>query len=435
MKSIGLDIGTTTISTVIMDQSHTVQDSRTIENNTILTGAFYERLQDAEKLEELVMSQLEMYCQRDSEIGAIGITGQMHGIVYLDRNGKLLSPLYTWQDGRGNLPYNEADTWAEYLSKLTGYSLATGYGLVTHCYNAAHGLVPDNTAVICTILDYIAMKLVGRTAPIMDPTNAASLGCYQIESCGFDRAALEKLHVDPDILPEIAQEPLLGTSKSGLRVYCAIGDNQASFLGAVGDANNPLLLNVGTGGQISLHSQRRIVLQTMEARPYMDGNYLLVGSLLCGGKSFALLEQFFRETVHMVTGRDESTYPALNQTLASIPPCTDYPLFSTTFQGTRQDPTLRGSITGLSVDNFTPVHFMYGMMYGMAEEMYSLYQDYLRAGGKEAATIIGSGNGLRRNPTLCRIVSEVFHCQLALADNEEEAACGAAKYAMSDEMG
>ena len=41
------------------------------------------------------------------DIAVIGITGQMHGIVYTDCNGMAISPLYTWQDGRGNLPYGD----------------------------------------------------------------------------------------------------------------------------------------------------------------------------------------------------------------------------------------------------------------------------------------------------------------------------------------
>lgn len=430
MKSIGLDIGTTTISAVIVDQSQTIQDVVTTENNTFLPGASYEKIQDARKIEQLAMDLFQTCLERCQCVASVGITGQMHGIVYLDQEGNLLSPLYTWQDGRGNLPYNDELTWSEHLSSLSSYPLATGYGIVTHCYNLAHNLVPPNTSVLCTIQDYIAMKLARQTVPKIDPTNAASLGCYNANLHCFDEEALKRIGVDPKILPEVANDPLLGITADGMQVFCAIGDNQASFLGATDNTDDVLLLNVGTGGQISMHSNEKIETQTLEARPYMDGGCLLVGSLLCAGRSFALLEQFFRDTVQMVTGVDTPVYPAVNRTLAEVTSCTDYPRFSTTFQGTRQDPTLRGSITELSVDNFTPVHFMYGMMYGIAEEMHAMYRDYLQAGGKQAATIVGSGNGLRKNPNLCQIISEVFQCQLLLSQHQEEAAYGAAMYAL-----
>jgi sedoheptulokinase len=45
--------------------------------------------------------------------------------------------------------------------------------------------------------------------------------------------------------------------------------------------------------------------------------------------------------------------------------------------------------------------------------------------------MIGSGNGLRKNPHLCRIFEETFDLPLVLSENEEEAACGAAIYAAS----
>ena len=47
-----------------------------------------------------------------------------------------LSPLKIWQDGRGDLPYKDSLTYAEYMSKKTGYPLATGYGAVTYFYDA-----------------------------------------------------------------------------------------------------------------------------------------------------------------------------------------------------------------------------------------------------------------------------------------------------------
>ena len=52
---------------------------------------------------------LDQLLERYPQTASIGLTGQMHGIVYLDREGRCISPLYTWQDGRGNLPdYEEA---------------------------------------------------------------------------------------------------------------------------------------------------------------------------------------------------------------------------------------------------------------------------------------------------------------------------------------
>ena len=86
---------------------------------------------------------------------------------------------------------------------------------------------------------------------------------------------------------------------------------------------------------------------------------------------------------------------------------------------------LRGSITNLSTDNFTPLSLLYGMMRGMADELHEMY----RRSGVAGGTLYGSGNGLRRNPHLCRCFEDAFARPLLLSQNKEEAACGAALFA------
>ena len=108
---------------------------------------------------------------------------------------------------------------------------------------------------------------------------------------------------------------------------------------------------------------------------------------------------------------------------------TDYPETVTTFLGTRKDPLCRGAITGLGADNFTPVHLMHGVMHGMAQELHTMFRSYLAAGGEMPARMVGSGNGLQKNPHLCRIFEETFGCPLSLSTRQEEAACGTAAYA------
>lgn len=80
----------------------------------------------------------------------------------------------------------------------------------------------------------------------------------------------------------------------GRLVSVAIGDNQASFLGAVYDMENSVLVNIGTGGQISVLSDHCLMAENIEARPFVKGRYLLAGSSLCGGRAYAMLEKFFK---------------------------------------------------------------------------------------------------------------------------------------------
>ena len=126
MKTIGLDIGTSTLSAVVYDGKYGVLSSRTIANHSSLAGAVWEHLQDPHKIYNAVQDILRDLLTLYPDVCALGISCQMHGILYLDHQGNPVSPLYTWQDGRGNLPFDEQHSWAEHLSDLTGYSLSTG---------------------------------------------------------------------------------------------------------------------------------------------------------------------------------------------------------------------------------------------------------------------------------------------------------------------
>lgn len=255
MKTLGLDIGTTTISAVVLEDGKLVV-ARTEKNESFLSlsGASWERLQDPAVIRSTALAMVDALLEDHSDVAAIGVTGQMHGILYLDSQGNPVSPLYTWQDGRGQQPREDGVTWAQWLSETTGYPLATGFGMVTHAYNALNGLAPPEAAVFCTIPDYLAMVLSGRTAPAVDPTNAASLGVYDLRRRDFDREALLQAGVGVGLLPAMEEEPVLGTGPLGRPVTVALGDNQASFLGAAGQPAGTLLVNMGTGGQVSVYS-------------------------------------------------------------------------------------------------------------------------------------------------------------------------------------
>ncbi|URW86610.1 hypothetical protein M5E86_02710 [Blautia wexlerae] len=83
----------------------------------------------------------------------------------------------------------------------------------------------------------------------------------------------------------------MGTYR-GRTVTTAIGDNQASFLGAAGDEENILLVNMGTGGQISVLSSQYFSGDGIEARPFLNRKYLLAGASLCGGRHMRFWNSF-----------------------------------------------------------------------------------------------------------------------------------------------
>lgn len=416
MKTIGIDLGTTTISGVLFDtQSKKVISSKTLNHNAfITTKKDWERIQDVSKIIDTSVKIIQSFLEEYEEIEGIGLSGQMHGILYVDKNGKAMSPLYTWQDSR----VQQEDLLKE-LQTSTTTIVASGYGLASHIYNVRNGLVPMNTYKLCTIMDYLGMVLTQRNVPLMHHSNSASLGFWKVREQTFDLEALEKLGMDISVLPECTKEIVSLGMYQNIPVTIAIGDNQASFLGSAQDENS-ILLNMGTGGQISMCSTDICEKPGIETRPFIHDKYLTVASSLCGGKAYALLETFFRSYVKEATGIDVSQYDIMERLACSN---LDAPLFTTTFSGTRTDPAQKGSITNLSDTNFIPGNFIYGMMVGMVQELYDYYQ-WMPEGNEN--TLVLSGNGFRKNKVLCRIAQEIFGKEVILSQNKEEAATGAA---------
>lgn len=435
MRAIGLDIGTTTICAIVLDgETGKILESKTLANDTFLNSNYaYEKIQDANLILDKATNLIQQLIENHEYIDSIGVTGQMHGIIYLNQEGNAISPLYTWQDGRGNLLYTQEDTYAEYLTKKTGYHMASGFGLTTHFYNLCNNLVPEEAVTICTISDYIAMKIGNKLAPAMSPSNAASLGCFKLEEKAFDFKALEKVNINCDILPPVRQGyDLVGKTIEGIPVSIAIGDNQSSVLGSVQDIQNSVLVNVGTGSQVSVGVTDCLDKQPctdIELRPYVGSDFILVGSSLCGGRAYAMLEHFFREVVMLTTDNEcTSLYDVMDKAISKEKVSETTLIISTRFSGTRANPAERGSINNIDIHNFTPTNMMVGMLQGIVRELFYLYEEMCKAKETKASILVGSGNGIRRNKHLQRIFEEVFQLKLKIPVHEEEASYGAALF-------
>lgn len=429
LRLIGLDIGTTTISAVAVNgETGEILKAVTVPNDSVLhSGDTVRKMQDPNIIRDKVLALKDSLAAEFSPIAAIGVTGQMHGIVYLDRNGNAASPLYTWQDAAGGLPY-QGSTYAQYLSEKTGYALASGYGLVTDYVNRDLGLVSKDAVTLCTIHDYIAMCLCGRTSPLVHSSDAASLGCFDLNAGSFDQAALETLGLDPAFLPEVTSGfTVAGHTADGIPVTVAIGDNQASVLGAV-KGDGCALVNIGTGSQVSVITHSAAAFDAGEVRPLADNRFMLVGAPLCGGRSYALLRDFFRQCAALFGGDTENVYAVMNEIAAQAP--SERPLkVDTRFCGTRKEPALTGSIRDISDSNFTPAALTRGFLWGMAEELYGFYEKMLPLSDMPITTLAGSGNAIRKNPVLKAYLEECFGLPLHIPAHQEEAAFGAAVFA------
>lgn len=431
MYKLGIDIGTTTICAVVVNEQNIVAETVNVESNAFISDcAAFERIQDVSLIESKVHSIVNGILEK-YDVSHIGVTGQMHGILYIDKQGSPVSPLYTWQDGRGDELFDKDTSYAKKLSQMTGYRLATGYGTVTHFYNMQNGLISKDAVSFLTIHDYIAMKLAGNTSAVMHASDAASLGIFDIEKCEFDFDAAKKAGMDISFFPKAVRHISPIGKLANAVVFTAIGDNQASFLGSVSDSENSLLINVGTGSQISVAvdgetASAAKAVANIDVRPLNGDKFILVGASLCGGRAYQILEGFFRDVLRMAGCEDKRLYGAMDKLSEQYDSLEEKLDFSTLFAGTREDPSLRGKVCGISSSNFTAAHFVVGVLEGTVNELYDMYKNILPLLSKAPTKLIASGNGIRKSEVTRNMFSSRFGMALSMPDNKEEAAFGAA---------
>lgn len=434
MNILGIDIGTTTVTALVLNtEKSEILKSCTLKNDSFIEGRAFEKLQDPKIIIETVKSAVKNVTE-NIDIDAVGITGQMHGIVYLDKSNKPCSPLMIWQDERGNESYKNGLSYAEYLTKETGFKAASGFGLTTHFYNLINGEIPENAVMLCTIHDCISALLTG-TKPVTHSSDAASLGFYNLKENCFEENALEKVGIDKSFLPDVIKSTALaGKTKcdflpDNVPVAVAIGDNQGSFLGSVADAENSVLVNVGTGSQVSFVTEKVEDLSCGEIRPLTDDKYIFVGASLCGGRAYAILKTFFEKCAEMLGGKAENLYSLMDKKAEAITDFSDLLTVNCQFCGTRENPKLRGSIDNIGIENLTPENLIFGTLKGVSKELFDMYESEKSLLTATPSTLVCSGNGLRKSEIWRKIFTDDFKMNATLPKHSEEAATGACVFA------
>lgn len=433
--SLGIDIGTTSISAQLVDiKTGRSVHTYTFDHNAMLTlpncpDAYAE---DAELLLNCALNLIYSVTDVYRNVKSIGITGQMHGIVCLDKNNGILSPLYTWENKFGTRKENGC-TICENIREITGESVPTGYGFVTLYALKKLGLLPAGTSKVCTIADLAAAELCKNKQIIVHPTNAAALGFYDICSADFKCDKLEKLGIGNDFVPRVVSDYEVIGHYGNIPVSAAIGDNQAGFYGSINNERQ-MLLNVGTSGQISILTDKSRS-SVGEIRPYFDGKYLLSGSMLCGGKAYAALAEFYRSVASML-GLDltkNEVYSLMN-TQFDEPVSNPFEI-SVNFSGTRENDSVRGYIKNIGLDNFNAKSLTQGIVNGIIGELYAMYKKIDPEAHVSADQAVVSGNAMRKNAALRSKAADLFGFEMLVPIHNEEAAYGAALYsAVSSEI-
>ena len=427
--SVGIDIGTTTVSAIVYDidkkepiETYTVPHNSYICSDTRSEQSVFVITDKAEKLLYHILNSYK-------GIVSIGLTGQMHGIVYIDENGVPISNLINWQDKRSDIAFEDGTTACGKIKRITGEHIAAGFGIATHYYNMLRGEVPNGAVGFCSIMDLFGMKICGLKRTVTHSSVAASYGLFDVRDGKFMKDKLSLLGIGDNFLPRVTGESTVIGECRGIPVSVALGDNQASFLGSVGDNRDTLLVNIGTGSQVSaVCDNGGESLKSdgdAELRPFIDGKFLMCGSALCGGFAYSMVEKFFESYITSAGMQDISQYKTINKLAEEAYNKGETGLdVNVTFFGKRSNPDLRGSIKGIDRQNFTPSALVLGTLKGMCNELYELYETF----DEKKTRIVASGGAVKRNDVLKKLIADRFGMAVLLNTTDEDAAMGAALF-------
>jgi sedoheptulokinase len=379
----GIDLGTTNLELILADlEKFRITERYSAPVRRIPSDNPYAFEQDAAGI---VASVRELLGRVKAPLSSVGITGQVHGIVYTDEALRPLSPLYSWLDRRGAEPWNNTTPQAA-LEEKTGFRLPAGYGLLTHYANRLFGRVPPAARYLMGITELVAGNLTGAPLSKTDDSILASFGGW--DPVGGYRKALLAEALSPDCPAFLEAAPhffvaghlaggLCPGGAGGVPVAYPVGDNQAGFFGALPRPEEACLVSIGTSGQISFFSRDAVCPSGMELRPYLGKGYLQVGAALTAGKSYEALASLVGEIVRASGNRieDEAVFTLMKQAAGAVGETSL--VFETTLSGTRRDTAKRGAITGISLDNLTLGGLVLSAVDGIVREL----ADFTRQSG------------------------------------------------------
>lgn len=201
----------------------------------------------------------------DRRVTAIGVTGQMHGIVLMDEHGDALRPCLTWADERGScmLPILADRMTAHRVQSITGNPLTAGFSAAKVAWVREHEPATwRNVRSVLLPKDYLRRQMTGTVAT--DPGDASGTGLFDIARRVWSTDLLEGWGLDPALFP-----PLLNSNDqaggllpdaakalglpAGIPVAVGTGDTIAAAVGLGVDGTDPVgpgMLNLGTAGQL-----------------------------------------------------------------------------------------------------------------------------------------------------------------------------------------
>jgi xylulokinase len=378
-----------------------------------------------------------------AEVAGIGLSGQMHGSVFLDEAGRVIRPALLWNDQRTAAECREIEEKAggrEALVRLVANPALTGFTAPKLLWVRRHE--PGNWEQVRQVLlpkDYVRYRLTGTFATeVSDASGTLLLDVANRRWCG---ELLNKLQIDPVYLPpcyeslEVSAEVSASGAKAtglpaGTPVVGGGGDQPA---GAVGNGivrQGVVSATMGTSGVVFAHTDQLgfdPLGRLQRGCHAVPGAWHVMGVVLAAGGSF----QWFRNElgkaeVALANQRGDDPYFLLTAEAALAGPGAEGLFFLPYMTGERTphfDPDAKGAWVGLTVRHGRP-HLIRSLLEGATFAMRDSLE-LIRDMGVAIDQVRVSGGGAR-NVLWRQIQADIYGCDVRTLNSTEGPAFGAA---------
>ncbi len=367
------------------------------------------------------------------DVVAVGLTGQMHGLVLLDAADEVIRPAILWNDQRTAAECDaiRAALGASHLVEVTGNDALPGFTAPKLAWVRAHE--PASWARAAHVLlpkDYVRLRLTGDHA--MDKADGAGTLLFNLAARDWSGEMLNALGIDPAWMPPTFEGPAVtgvvtasAAAVTGLRagtpVVAGGGDQAANAVGVGAVAPGRVALSVGTSGVIFATTDAPLYEPAGRVHAFCHAvprRWHLMSVMLSAAGSL----RWFRDTL-----APGMAFGDLAAAAGEVRAGSDGLLFLPYLSGERSphaDPLARGAFVGLTLAHDRR-HLTRAVMEGVAFGLRDGLDLMVAAGMQRPSQILGSGGGTA-SPVWRQILADVLGAAIATPTTTEGAAYGAA---------
>lgn len=438
---IGLDIGTSSAKGVLVDDRGRVVARAAGEYPLHVPRPGWTEQAPGDWWQAAQQALRKLTLQADTPVAGVGLTGQMHGAVFMDADGAVIRPAILWNDQRTGeaCAAIESAVGSRTLRRITGNPALTGFQAPKILWLREHE--PEHYARLAHVLlpkDYIRYRLSDAFAT--DVSDAAGTLLLDLAARDWSDEVLAALDIPRAWLPNVFESPDVAATVSaagaaatglpeGTPIVAGAGDNAAAAVGGGIVKPGVALVSIGTSGVVFAHSDAATPDTSGELHCFchaVPGAYHLMGvSLASGGSLQWFADRIASEEAAVAERLGRNLHELLAAEADTVPPGADDLYFLPYLAGERtphMDPDARGAWIGLSLSHDRR-HMVRAILEGVA---FSLRDSLVRMKNQGVAPdrlILGGGGA--HSEVWRRIIAAVLDKPVAVQRDQEGPAYGA----------